>query len=113
MTTIAWTPIDDVWESVEDSFDGAFETVRRSTPHSAYTSIIEKANDEKPLKPRLGTESSRTGSSANGSQERSANGSQERLLSILGTLFSKMRTKFLTRQSAPLHTVLLVRQPWA
>jgi hypothetical protein len=39
------------------------------------------------LKPRLGTESSCTDSSADGSQERSANGSQERLLSILGSPF--------------------------
>jgi hypothetical protein len=85
MTTIAWTPIDDVWESVEESFDGAFETVRRSTPHSAYTSIIKKANDEKPLKPRLGTESLGTESSR--STGSSANGPQERLLSILGTPF--------------------------
>jgi hypothetical protein len=96
MTTIAWTPIDNVWESVEDSFDGAFETVRRSTPHSAYTSIIEKA------KPRLGTESSRTGSSAQMDRKSAC-------FPFLAPLFSMVRTKFLNRQSAPLHTVLLVR----
>jgi hypothetical protein len=97
---------------VEDTFDGAFETVRRSTPHPSYISIIAKSKDEQPLQPRLdlGTESSAR-SSTNGSQRQMDRKSP--FDPFLAMALAKKPTKSLTRRSAPLHTVLLVRQPSA
>jgi hypothetical protein len=63
----SWPPIDDVWDCGEETFDGAFETVRRSSLHQSYSVIVAKATDEHalPLHPRLEpSESSRTGNSA-------------------------------------------------
>jgi hypothetical protein len=69
----SWTPIDDVWDYVEETFDGAFETVRRSSLHQSYSVIVAKATDALPLHPRLEP------------SESSRNSAMEQRVSIFGT----------------------------
>jgi hypothetical protein len=91
------TPIDDVWEPVEETFDGAFETVCRSSPHESYASIIAKATDDSiPLQPRLGL-------NGNGNQNESTRNSRS------GVVAPKKYSMFGTRLAEGAHCCICPR----
>jgi hypothetical protein len=56
------TPIDDLWEPVEETFDGAFQTVCRSTPHASHVPL----SPDKEAKHYLSSEGKADGMEWNG-----------------------------------------------